>query len=72
MYVILEYTQEDFARMEERAFINSRSIGEYIRKLIEYPCDKFVSWQTTETLAEKPKALKPKRKRRTRRIKKGA
>ncbi len=45
MQVILEYSDEDFKRLEERAFINSRTIGEYIRKVTEYPANGFISWR---------------------------
>ena len=71
MYIILEYSQEDFARLEERAFINSKGIGEYIRKVTEYPCNTFSSWKATDSLGEKPAVTKP-RKRHKARVKKGA
>ncbi len=45
MRVILEYSDEDFRRLQERAFINSRTIGEYIRKVTEYPANNFSSWK---------------------------
>ncbi len=45
MRVILEYSDGDFKRLEERAFINSRAIGDYIRKVTEYPANSFNSWR---------------------------
>ena len=48
MQVILEYTDDDYKRLEERAFINSRTVGEYIRKNVGYPCDSFKSWQVVD------------------------
>ncbi len=45
MFVILEYTDEAFKRLEERAFINSRTIGEYIRRVTDYPANDFKSWR---------------------------
>ncbi len=54
MRVILEYSDADFKRLEERAFINSRTIGEYIRKIIEYPANSFNSWRIEGITSEKP------------------
>lgn len=45
MLVILEYSDEAFKRLGERAFINSRTIGEYIRKITDYPANDFRAWR---------------------------
>ncbi len=63
MFVILEYTDEDYARMAERANINSRPIGEYIRKVTEYPCDRFTSCKVLDQLPTETRVI-VKRKRR--------
>ncbi len=70
MQIILEYSDENFKRLEERAFINSRNIGEYIRKVIDYPANTFDSWKIVPDaepefyVSDKPKITKPKRKKR--------
>jgi len=43
--IILDYSDEDFKKIEERAFINSRTIGAYFKRLLGYPCDTFSNWQ---------------------------
>ncbi len=58
MFIILEYSDEAFKRLEERAFINSRTLGEYIRKVTEYPANDFKSWRVEGiTLPEAPKPI---------------
>jgi hypothetical protein len=66
MQVILEYSEEAFRKLEERAFINSRSIGEYIRKVSEFPVNQFQSWKLESPeppLYVSDKPPKPKRNR---------
>jgi len=45
--IILDYSDDDFKKVEERAFINSRTIGVYFKRLLGYPCDSFSGWHVS-------------------------